>query len=610
MESKTLTLDTSFDFIEENIDKYEICEICIDRSLVNPPARIVYEYDSRRVKLFISDTYYVIKPDFTLNIDEQRLNNFLKIVIAHVRGTLTLDEKLSEKPVVIKSIADNEKIKNIVIGGDGKATLYKSFYDGLKDCKHIKHIDSKTLEVSLLTIDNPRIVFNLCKYDYIGKSSDKKFICLDDILGKVNDSGNSVIDIYDEDVDSLSNNGYKDILNFNPKTSFNVTACSPSNVCKFSKALLDNNLKNKVIINVNTLSGKELAYFLAQAYYKDYSNIYINYLRNNFKVKRFIEEENILYSMVREAMELSPFEKYIFAYGVVTTFKKYKDFSKKAKSSFDYWGRLTRHPYYILHNDFIVCTGYELLREELMFKLGIKATSFSNFSTIENEEITGNNRWHYRGISYIKDDKYEIDGMYFSDPTFDAQEDKKYFVFSALTAEEYDNMKRYNGLKCNKSFEVLFAEFMYSSIDINDFYNKINFVIGRFFSNYANAETATMVIDLVKPFDNELHKRLYDEINSINCFDSFEFNTFFKKAVEEVGEFITSKNNNPISGENIMKALKNICLKLRPDEYDEEVLDDIREENIEWYSLNFPERVKEYSDGHKEYINSKNKFRA
>ena len=606
MENKTLNVDISQQFIEDNIDKYEICEIGI-KILFDSQAQVVYDYDSRKVKLFISHKY---------DWNKERMNSFLEFLLSHVRGTLTLGQELSDNPVVIKSIADNEKIKNVVISGYTSDSLSKEFYDGLKDCNHIKHIESRNVDISLISLDDPRIVYNERRKDFFDIYSKTRFYCLDDVIGKERDSGECTIDIYDEDVDSLSNNGYKDILNFNPKTKFNVTACLPSNVCKFSKALLDNNLKNKVIINVDTLSEKELLYFTAQAYYKDYSNIYIHYLKSDFKVKRFIKEENLLYRSIREAMELSPFEKYVFAYCFTTTLKDCKSFPK-TDTSLGYWGRISRHPYFILHNKYAVCMGYGLLFQDLLYKLGMKSSWITLYSYQTLGDINRKNSVHLRNFNYIKDSKYGIDGFYFSDATWDAGKDNFDMAYLAMTAEEHDNVHGHNGFRSD-NVSYYYEEFLYSSLGINEFYAKVNYLINLIqkkncSNNYLLWERAILlskIIGLVKPFDNELYTKLSNEFNNINCYDSFDFNNFFNKAVEEVGEFITSKNNKPISGETIMKALKNICLKLRPDEYDEEVLDDIRKENIEWYSLNFPERVKEYSDGHKEYINSKNKFRA
>ena len=606
MENKTLKVNTSLEFIEENIDKYEICEIRIKPILTESPAQVEYEYNSRRVKLFISFLYNVR--------NRERINSFLKLVLSHVRGTLIIDDYISKNPVVIDGIANNEKIKNIIIDALAFSKLHKYFYDGLKNCKHIKHIDSNEVEVSLVSLEDPRIVYNERRKDFFNIYSKTRFYCLDDVIGKVKDSGECTIDIYDEDVDSLSNNGYKDILSFNPKTIFNVTACSPSNVCKFSKALLDNNLKNKVIINVDTLSEKELLFFTAQAYYKDYSNIYIHYLKNDFRVKRFIKEENKLYSMIREIMDASPFEKYLFAFRVASTFKDFKPYPKD-DTDFGRWGRISRHPYFILHNCYMVCMGYGLLFQDLLYKLGLKSSWITLHSCQSLEEINLKNSLHLRNFTYIKDSKYGIDGFYFCDVTWDSGKDSCGLAHLAMTAEEHDNVHGYNGFRSD-TVSYYYEEFLYSSLDINEFYAKVNYLLNKMQkTNHSYNELfmertifLSNIIGLVKPFDNELYTKLSNEFNNINCYDSFEFNTFFKKAVEEVGEFITSKNNKPISGETIMKALKNIIIKTN--EYDEEVIDDIREVNIEWYSTNFPERVKEYSDGRKEYINSKNKFRA
>lgn len=116
---------------------------------------------------------------------------------------------------------------------------------------------------------------------------------------------------------------------------------------------------------------------------------------------------------------LSPYEKYIAAYKIVTHFSHYIDSNILASS---------RALYQIINaeDQKIVCVGYSNLLVELLKRVGLtECMEWSVFAAEEAEkrETAVNNTKisnHSRVLVHIKDEKYGIDNIFMADPTWDA----------------------------------------------------------------------------------------------------------------------------------------------------------------------------------------------
>ena len=114
---------------------------------------------------------------------------------------------------------------------------------------------------------------------------------------------------------------------------------------------------------------------------------------------------------------LSHLEKYMAVYEIVKKFKEYKEshndiFESKEMSQ-------------ILFNNYIVCVGFSRLLVELLNKVGISSkdisldvdTSYERGFTLE--EKIAKFEGHRRVLVNLVDPKYNIDGFYMADPTWD-----------------------------------------------------------------------------------------------------------------------------------------------------------------------------------------------
>lgn len=106
----------------------------------------------------------------------------------------------------------------------------------------------------------------------------------------------------------------------------------------------------------------------------------------------------------------SPLEQYLMAYNYVSS-KVYKENNQNRASARD----LTA----ILNGEDIVCVGYARLMERICEGLGIK--SYCQNVDVFNKEGKFAGK-HQNNLVYLKDEKYGIDGYYYSDACWDAVE--------------------------------------------------------------------------------------------------------------------------------------------------------------------------------------------
>ncbi len=124
------------------------------------------------------------------------------------------------------------------------------------------------------------------------------------------------------------------------------------------------------------------------------------------KVSSWVDEIN---NARVDGQELSPFEKFLYAYEIATNFVyKLGDKNEEGKEIDPYQSRnLVR----VLTGDRIVCVGFSFLLKELCTRLDIACATFSLPGKTKDE------LGHCTCLAYLKDPKYDINGTFFTDPT-------------------------------------------------------------------------------------------------------------------------------------------------------------------------------------------------
>lgn len=124
-----------------------------------------------------------------------------------------------------------------------------------------------------------------------------------------------------------------------------------------------------------------------------------------------------------KSKNFSPLEICMYVFDLVCG----KPYNRELDESLDY---LSRDLTSVLFGDYIVCEGYAVWMSTLLKKLGIKAQVYKLKSIIRDDI------GHAQVIALVKDDKYDVHGIYYFDPTGGALEHLSSYNFFALTKEQ------------------------------------------------------------------------------------------------------------------------------------------------------------------------------
>lgn len=391
-------------------------------------------------------------------------------------------------------------------------------------------------------------------------------------------------------------------LNDNAILEFNLSSLdSLSEVVETLKKLGKN---NKILINVGNNKNKLNNYLFSNKF--DYSNIFVKTKDGEYSLVEYLKVEEKLYNMLEGISELSPFEKYIYAYNVCKKFKKYSENSDNKK--------VARNLYDVLNsdNDFIVCVGFSKIFGELLDKLGIAnydlrvivdvSYSGNNDNTDEVKVVEYNG--HDRRYVHIIDEKYGIDGFYVADPTWDNNLDYDFYNHLVMTDREVLDSKRYLKLYSSGVLEL------FNVISIDEYIEKINFLISR--ENADNNINGIMndLINILRKLDNEYVNTLLGKYEFIKL-SIWDWPKDIESLVYDIGEYLIEHVNKEISGEVIIDAVRVVYEKVYG--YSGIKLDNeinrIININKKRQEKMFPVRYNILDDGSKEvYYDVENKF--
>lgn len=435
-----------------------------------------------------------------------------------------------------------------------------------------------------------------------------------------------------------------------------VVLSTKCNIKEILETLKKYNKTNKIRItadNKDKLNDelKQLGYFDGKDLNINNITIELPFIdRLRLPLNEYLEYEKLLYNMVEPAKNLSPLEKMVYAYDITKKFKKYKlpkkDNRNVVNRSYDEKLKirsLSRDLYKILDNDYIVCVGFANLLHDLLSKLGIDSISQSvDIDLARHKSIKqlrdNNKNWkelspqekyklishqvpyipkdsyegHRRLMVRIKDEKYGIDGLYISDPTWDndyelnsyahiamtendvsrslstVKIDDDYLPFSATSVEEFnemlnrvlDNKKRRRIKEYKEEEEKENKKKSKKDIEIDDLVDFKGY-FSDFFKKIENI--------FPKEFNALVEK--YPSISSINIFSSINslsnLPQDFLEGLYEIAKLIVSKNNNSISDEILRSAIKEVYKDVYEGGLKKEELDKMFEDTEHYRAVEF-----------------------
>lgn len=147
------------------------------------------------------------------------------------------------------------------------------------------------------------------------------------------------------------------------------------------------------------------------------------------------------YSKTFQNKELSPFEKLVGVYSLITS----REFAFENED--EHYSQ-SRSIYGVLNSDKMVCVGYSSLFKEIVKKLKDNNIKVFNNNVACSKDNKTLRAFHRNLIVYCKDEKYNIEGYYYLDPTWDRSDGKDFqaFSFFMVPLNEIKNIER-NGNK-------------------------------------------------------------------------------------------------------------------------------------------------------------------
>ena len=291
-----------------------------------------------------------------------------------------------------------------------------------------------------------------------------------------------------------------------------------------------------------------------------FNNIYLRIINDNYEYsfKEYTNEESILESLVYRIKKanLSPLEKFLAVYNIVKNFKPYKE----NKENYEQSRRISS----ILYNDYIVCAGYANLLVCLLDMVGIEANALpmrvdisydKDLDENDSEEIPTQMEDHLRVVVDINDSKYNIHGLYMSDPTWDNNLNEDYINHALMTFNSTITHQRMVSFSINEpilgfnTFNEYTKQIDYLiNVEI-DKYNKkypmdkdhVDIVLLIAFKNVATAILKTIKCDPeITTFIQLLSK----------CQKKEDYELFFT----ELGNYLLLRINNPVDTLKLLEA--------------------------------------------------------
>lgn len=575
--------------IVSNLSKYNIAKIKLKKEEFFRFQEIIlkdiYTTETNPFLIGKQGNVLYINPDYYLKNTSQVEELLTKIISSTQEKSFAIDSNALITKNILKLISSNSNLEEIELARYAQEDylLTQEDYNILKQSK-LKKIKTSGVSEELKDNFDPLISYNMNRR----------------VIGNTKYSDLSKEDIYlhgkvtKEEIENLkylTNNKTKIIIEEENIEDAIVITTRLKELGKENHVVID--IKNKELVTPKILSNPN--------YLNGYTDIQIGL--DIISIKEYLRLEKILYQMVEPACNLSPFERYIYDYNVVKQYKQYKENEKNKSAS--------RNLYAILENEYMVCVGYSHMLGDLLNKSKVKNiyigmdVDLSYDKKDEKEVVKINRGGHARRFVYINDPKYGIDGFYVADPTWDNDLKNDLYNHLLLTNEEETETRRYNFLPTsvsNSSIELMNIQ------SIEEFYQKINFYLDR--NQESNLKKIiSNLIDDMRKLDNNFIKKLeekYPEIqkNSVPWPNE-------KEVLYEIGEYLLTKVNKPVSGQTIMSAVSEVYQKayhLEGEELQNKLKETI-EINNKRQHISFPKREKIDEDGTKiELPGISNKF--
>ena len=274
------------------------------------------------------------------------------------------------------------------------------------------------------------------------------------------------------------------------------------------------------------------------------SHVFID--RETVSLKTAIQIEERIDSLLEPVKaikdQLSPFELYTKLYEIAKDFKKYQ---KEEEGMSPMKSRAVSE---ILFSDYIVCVGYIKLLQTFCDRFGLE-TNYMSVGVMGE----GMKDAHARLFVEMKDEKYGIDGVYVSDPTWDSMGNEKYNHL-LMTFDEIAWQRDASNI-----FDLAFSPY--------DFLNvKTKKELDEMLQTPTLAQLFRKLPYLLQPIDHGHFIK--------SC--EYDYSLKEEKTKEKLKDFCVSFHQNSVSGDKILASLVHIYQLEHKDATEEEIIDHFR----------------------------------
>lgn len=593
------------DYLLSHLEEFQIKGIELDPEVIIQDNRVVYcDYEN---PITYSEGYFCsntlcINSEYYKEHKERIDELICQIIRRNPNDRFDIGSSLLVSEGAIQAVYDNEKIESLTLGNrDDIYYLGMDVYDKLNGT-HVKSVKTNGVCDELKENFSEFVGYN-DRRNLISYNRYKDLVAMESLFLNASLSA--------EEVENLK------YLNASAKVEIRHPQCS--NVVEIINRLKGLGHQGTIRISIENKNIFNEYIFDHFNELSDISNVVTLGVGDEVDLSTYLKYEKRLLDMVRPALNMSPFERYLYAYNIVKQFKAYKENEEDKQSS--------RNLYKILDNEFMVCVGYSHLLGDLLDKLGIENYDCSaaidvgldyvpndvivlpdyviNPRTNEKQEVKTEVGNHARRKINLVDPKYGIDGYFFADPTWDNNLQHDTYNYALMTSDEYDGMNRYNYFSRYTASELFFVH------SLEEFYQKLNILLDKNPKRSVIDYIESLMLEL-KTLDSNFCIEMKEKYPNL---DSYKLRDSSKEEIQDIlldlGERIIGKANNFVSGEKYKEAIEVLYREqygIAADKIDEAV-----EETIEYNKKRqiaaFPPRYKIDKNGIELVVlNAVNKF--
>ena len=298
-------------------------------------------------------------------------------------------------------------------------------------------------------------------------------------------------------------------------------------------------LKNKKIILDDVFDLEYDTDYITKLF-KNYDNIYVEILGNDLPItlEELNKTQTIIRNIVNEIKQynFSPIEQIMYLYDKV----RERKYVKEGKNdSYTESRDLTK----VLTGDKIVCVGYANIIDAVIRMLNF--STFMNYIKHKNKDVG-----HVLNAIYVKDEKYDINGIFYFDVTWDSKKDNtnnylysyKYFAKNKSTIEGYQKN-------------------LYDNIDLSGYSSDMVDIIIEKINKNELRKLNKNIVDTINTLSRLVYgKNLIQSLmrmpeNMVPDFLKYEFN---KDEIIEKAKYLDTLLNQEIDCDTMLKILYNV----------------------------------------------------